>query len=156
MDPDKAKLAAALLPDVLPIAREAYRQRTQRQLLEEQKEYEREVLEARKEADNTSVVEPQPTADTSTGTPSQPSGGADVIDRAIDDIQSETECGICTQILESLRSLPEEEQAKALAEYGRFQQAIEAGDEDEARAVLSETPTLRNVVESEFNLAPPQ
>lgn len=73
----------------------------------------------------------------------------------IEQMKAETDCSFCHEILDSIATLPQDRREMALAEYGRFQNAIEDGAaQDDLEDVLRETDQLRAVIEEELKVFP--
>jgi hypothetical protein len=149
MDRNQVELASALISATVPVARTMVNQKMRERRLENQKESQIEILEAKERADTgggSDLAEQMAAA-----TASEDSSDWD---ESIRQLQAQTDCEVCSSLLDGIRELPAEDRGLAISEYGRFQDQLEHADEDEIRETLEQSPALRRALELEFGQAP--
>jgi hypothetical protein len=100
----------------------------------------REMIEAQAQAIDPSKFSASESRRSEPTREAQPGGGG------IDRLQEQTDCTFCEALLEAARELPEPERTQAVAEYGRFQGALEGGDEAAVKTAMRETEVLAELV----------
>jgi hypothetical protein len=156
-----SQMAPALVP-VAEVVTKYYM--TERQI-EQQRDAELELIEARNRHDTSDGPEPETLetlvseADTSSSSDSSAaveSSGGDHLDSTIDELRTATDCKVCEKLLEGMHELSPGDKTRALMEYSRFQGQIEDGDLEEVKAVLRDAPRLQKVLTDVFGAPAPE
>lgn len=150
---EQIEAAASALPALAPICRTVLNNRIQLRAMERQKDAELEVIEAKKEfGDTRAFAGPATPPDTADRVREQ---DEDAFQESIERMKAQESCDLCARLLDGIARVDAADRAVALAEYGRFKQAVD--DTDDAAAVrdeIGEMTVLRDVMEREFNMAP--
>lgn len=143
MDKQTRDLVATLAPALAPLGRTIFQQRIQRKQMEEKAEIEKELIETRAQAEGDAAISLSETTERT----------VTAFEETVEEMKLEESCDTCKMILDSLTELPEAQQGRALAEFGRFKQALEGGaTEDELRDLLQQHPTLLRAFRSKFDV----
>lgn len=152
VDEQHAETLGTFLPVLLPVAKTAVVNGMKHRRLEKQKEHELELVELRQQQDQRRQPAPQPTPPDPQPVTDEESPD-DTLSASLDALIEEEDCQVCTRLLEGVRNLDDDElRARAIVEYGKFKGSLDGGaDADDLAEELRDLPTLRMVMEREFN-----
>lgn len=154
----KRELIEASSGALATLAKEMLVHRNEMRTLEQQKEMELELAEARQQS---SAGQPaqggqQTQAQSAPDEQAHAAVGveqADLTD-AFEDLREREQCGVCRTLLDAIERADRRTQVKALTEYGKLQHAVATGGtEDEIKAILQSSDTLEDLLEQEMGSA---
>lgn len=136
------------------------------EVLEQQKQKELELAQARSQIEN-GGTNPHLSADNPTELPSSSEGvgaGAEPVEAtpaevesAIDELIDEEMCSTCVELLEGLKERPPREQVRGIMEYGTFKHNLDGGaGVEEMKSVIEETDVLQSVFRERFTGPAPE
>lgn len=128
-------------------ARDLLRYRSKKKQMERELEIEKELAKAKRQAE----IEAEREAGSTEGSTEGVSGG---MDATIEEMRSETNCGLCEEILGAIKRADPSLQAQALVEYGKLRDAIEDGaSEERFEQILSQSEALGEVMDKHLSAA---
>jgi len=157
---EKIELAAKIMPAVTPLAKVVAQEKMNERAMRRRKDAEIELIEAKREAGAGAGGDPFGSFGATAATESPE---AEVVEEqsqsefneSIDDLIADEDCQICSKLLEGVKEIEPRKRPVALAEYGRFKQSTaDTDDVDEIRSEIEDMTVLREVMVSEFNMAP--
>lgn len=155
----KIELAAKIMPAVTPLAKVVAQEKMEERAMNRRKDAEIELIEAKREA-GAGSSDPFGSFGATAATESPEADvvkqqSDDEFNESVDELITDEDCELCSQLLEGIKDIEPRKRPIALAEYGRFKQSTsETDDVDEIRAEIEEMTVLREVMVSEFNMAP--
>jgi hypothetical protein len=152
---NQIRLAAEAVPAVAPVAKTLLNNRLQMRAMERQKEAEIELVEAKQNVEGDAAPSPMGLSDTSDPSESVEQQTDDAFAESIEAMKRDEECDLCARLLDGFTRLDRQDRPVALAEYGRFKQAVDdTEDVDAIRDEISRMTVLEDVMVRELNMNP--
>jgi len=154
---EKIELASKLMPAVTPLAKVFAEEKLNERAMKRRKNAEMDLIEAKHQASSGGVFGSfgETAATESAEADAVANQSDDEFSESVDDLIEDEDCDLCARLLEGVKDIDPRNRPRALAEYGRFKQSTaDTDDVEEIRAEIEEMTVLREVMVSEFNMAP--